>query len=187
MKSFKEIAGVSALDFFEYHAKCLVGVSIGYLLYKAFPRNAGFYLWLLISILLSITHDNSSKVAYDRMKGNIVGSVIGLMVFFLHDPPNLLTLCIGVAAVVTVCFRLNLIGVSRIALVAFIIVMVYEQSAYSWKGAVYRVVAVMGGCLTGLMINHVFRKLTDAVYRPVQTDGTRAEQAKVAATVDGGE
>ena len=126
MTSFKEIAGVSTLEFCEYNLKCFVGVTVGYVLYKAFPQYSGLYLWMLLSILLSITHDNNSKVAYDRMKGNILGSAVGLFAFFLHNPPNLVTICIGVALTITTCFFLKLIGVSRTALVAFIIVMLYE-------------------------------------------------------------
>jgi uncharacterized membrane protein YccC len=86
MKSLKEIMGRNTLVFYEYVVKCLVGVSVGYLLMRAFPRESGQYYWVLLSVVLSITHDNNSKVGIDRMRGNIVGSVVGLLVFFLHDP-----------------------------------------------------------------------------------------------------
>ena len=164
---FKEIAGVSPLEFCEYNPKCFVGVTVGYLLYKAFPQHSGQYLWMLISILLSITHDNNSKVAYDRMKGNILGSAVGLFAFFLHNPPNLLTICIGVSLTITICFGLKLIGVSRTALVAFIIVVLYEEAHSSWEVAVYRMASVVVGCLIGLVINYAFRKLAIAFYRRV--------------------
>ena len=70
--SLNETARVSTLEFCEYNVKCFVGVTIGYVLYKTFPQYSSLYLWMLLSILLSITHDNNSKVAYDRMKGNIL-------------------------------------------------------------------------------------------------------------------
>ena len=160
MKSFKEITQGDTLAFYEYVAKCLVGVSVGYLLMRAFPRESGQYYWVLISVVLSITHDNNSKVAVDRMRGNIVGSVVGLLVFFLHNPPNLATISIGVIMVITLCFALDLIGVCRTALVGFIIVMMYEADHSSWTGAIYRMITVVGGCLLGLAINYTFRRLT---------------------------
>ena len=107
MKSFKQITQGNSLMFYEYVAKCLVGVTVGYLLMRAFPRESGQYYWVLISVVLSITHDNNSKVALDRMRGNIVGSVVGLFVFFLHNPPILLTICIGVIMIITLCFALR--------------------------------------------------------------------------------
>lgn len=167
MTSFKEIAGVSTLEFCEYNLKCFVGVTVGYVLYKAFPQYSGLYLWMLLSILLSITHDNNSKVAYDRMKGNILGSAVGLFAFFLHNPPNLVTICIGVALTITTCFFLKLIGVSRTALVAFIIVMLYEEANSSWEWAVYRMATVVAGCLIGLVINYAFRKIAITFFRRI--------------------
>src|SRR3984885_4350395 len=97
MKSFKEITQGDTLAFYEYVAKCLVGVSVGYLLMRAFPRESGQYYWVLISVVLSITHDNNSKVAVDRMRGNIVGSVVGLLAFFLHNPPTLAPISMGLS------------------------------------------------------------------------------------------
>jgi uncharacterized membrane protein YgaE (UPF0421/DUF939 family) len=160
MKSFKEITQGNTFEFYEYIVKCLAGVTVGYILLKAFPEQSGQYSWLLISILLSITHDNNSKAAHDRMRGNIVGSLVGLFMFFLHKPPNLLTICIGVVVVIVLCFNLDLIAVCRTALVGFIIVMIYEEAHSSWMGAIYRMVSVVLGCLIGLIINHTFRKIT---------------------------
>ena len=89
---------------------------------RGFPGESNQFYWVLISVVLSITHDNNSKVAIDRMRGNIVGSVVGLVVYFLHNPPNLLDhLHIGVVLVITVCFALDLIVVCRTALVGFVI------------------------------------------------------------------
>jgi uncharacterized membrane protein YccC len=165
MKSLKEIMGSDTLAFYEYVVKCLVGVSAGYLLMRAFPRESGGFYWVLLSVVLSITHDNNSKVGVDRMRGNLIGSVVGLLVFFLHNPPNLLTICIGVVMVITLCWGLDLIGVCRTALVGFLIVMMYEADHSSWTGAIYRMACVVGGCLLGLLINYIFRKLTSPMFQ----------------------
>lgn len=165
MKRFDLVTRGNSLAFSEYVVKCLVGVSIGYLLMKTFPRESGQYYWLLISVVLSITHDNNSKVALDRMRGNVIGSLVGFAVFLLHQPPNLLTICIGVAITVTVCFALDLISVCRTALVGFIIVIMYEGEHGSWTGAVYRMLGVVLGCTLGLIINYTFSKLTSPMFQ----------------------
>jgi uncharacterized membrane protein YgaE (UPF0421/DUF939 family) len=172
MKSLKEITRGNTFEFYEYIVKCLAGVTVGSLLLKAFPQQSGQLSWLLISILLSITHDNNSKAAYDRMRGNIVGSLVGLMVFFLHNPPNLLTVCIGVVVTITLCFSLDLIAVCRTALVAFIIVMIFEEAHSSWTGAIYRMVSVILGCLIGLIINYTFRKITLPLVQRMESEGS---------------
>jgi uncharacterized membrane protein YgaE (UPF0421/DUF939 family) len=119
------------------------------------------------------------------MKGNVLGSAAGLFAFFLHNPPNLLTICIGVALTIAICFKLKLIGVSRTALVAFIIVMLYEEAHSSWEGAVYRMASVVVGCLIGLVINFAFRKMTATLYRPVSQSAV--ERIENEGKHDGGE
>jgi uncharacterized membrane protein YgaE (UPF0421/DUF939 family) len=175
MKTFKEITHVNAFIFFGYIVKCLAGVTFGYLLLKAFPDQSGQYSWLLISILLSITHDNNSKVAHDRMRGNIVGSLVGLCIFLLHNPPNLLTVCFGVVVTIAFCFYLDLIGVCRTALVGFIIVMIFEEAHSSWTGAIYRMVSVVLGCLIGLVINRAFRRITLPLFQRIDKEGSQDE------------
>ena len=172
MRSLSEITQGRTLEFYEYIVKCLAGVTLGYLLLKAFPQQSGQYYWILISILLSITHDNNSKVALDRMRGNVVGSLVGLFAFLLHNPPNLLTVCIGVTLTIVFCFYLDLIGVCRTALVGFVIVIIYEEAHSSWTGAIYRMGSVVLGCLIGLGINYAFRKMTMPILRSVQTQDT---------------
>lgn len=175
MKDFKDIASFSGFVFVEYNLKCLTGVAVGYLLYRAFPEESGQFLWVLLSILLSITHDNSNKVAFDRMKGNVVGSLVGLFAYFVHNPANLLTIALGVVLTITLCSLLKLIGVVRTALVAFVIVVLYEESHSSWEGAVYRMASVVVGCFIGLVINYVFRRIAIAINPAIAA--SPAEQA----------
>jgi uncharacterized membrane protein YgaE (UPF0421/DUF939 family) len=74
-----------------------------------------------------------------------------------------------VAITIAICFKLKLIGVSRTALVAFIIVMLYEEANSSWQWAVYRMATVVAGCLIGLLINYVFRQMAITFYRRIST------------------
>ena len=66
---------------------------------------------------------------------------------------------------------LDLIGVCRIALVGFIIVMMYEADHSSWTGAIYRVISVVGGCMLGLLINYTFRRLTSPMFQKFAATG----------------
>jgi uncharacterized membrane protein YgaE (UPF0421/DUF939 family) len=178
MKSFKEITRGNAFEFYEYILKCLAGVAIGFLLLKAFPRQSGQFNWLLISILLSITYDNNSKVAHDRVRGNIVGSLVGLFTFLLHNPPNLLTIGIGVVVTITLCFKLDLIEVCRTALVGFVIVMIYEEAHGTWTGAIYRMVSVLLGCGIGLFINYLFRKIALPIFQRIEREAKQDHGAE---------
>lgn len=134
-----------------YAAKCVVGFVIGYTLYKAIPQYEVY--WTLLSILLVLTPEDKDarRLAVERMKANLIGSVTGLLLYVMHKP-NLWMILIGVLTIIVVCHTLKLIAVARTAMATLIIVLVYEQETTSWLGAVERLVCVVSGCLIGLGI-----------------------------------
>lgn len=135
---------------FVYVLKCVAGICVGYWLYVTFPQHQFF--WSLISVLLVLAPENtdSHKLAYYRMGANILGSVIGLLLFLLHLP-ELLALCIGIVIVILVGNYLKLDPAIRSALAALIIVMVHGQG-HTFMLALERVGCVVVGCLIGLLI-----------------------------------
>jgi len=163
MTRIQAASGCSAVELCEYIAKCLAGVTVAYLLLIAFPHQKSQCLWLLISMLLSITHDNDSKVARHRMRANIIGPLVGLIMFLLIPPPSLPAVFIGVVLTVLICFKLNLMQPCRTALVGLIIVMAYEKTENDWMGAIYRMSSVVAGCLIALLLNYLFRHISSPV------------------------
>jgi len=157
MRSLKQTVGCGTFELWEYIVKCLVGIAIANYLSIAFPQHKDLCLWLLISVLLSITPDNNSKAAHDRIRANIIGPFVGFIMFPLFPPPSLLAVFIGVVLTILICFKLNLLQVSRTALVGLIIVMAYEKNHDHWIGAIFRMCSVVIGCLIGLAINYLFR------------------------------
>jgi hypothetical protein len=47
--------------------------------------------------------------------------------------------------------------------------MLFEETHSSWEGAVYRMASVVVGCLIGLIINYVFRKMAVTFHRQVSS------------------
>jgi len=144
---------------FIYTIKCLLGLGIGYWLYISFPHHE-FY-WTMISVLLVMAPDpkDSSKLAFDRMKANLIGSLIGLILFVINGP-NLLLLSIGVIATIGLCSLLKLLPVGRMALAAMLIVMIHEKSGSTWEVALERVGCVVMGCIIAIGISFIFGYLT---------------------------
>jgi uncharacterized membrane protein YgaE (UPF0421/DUF939 family) len=120
-------------------------------LYRAFPQHQFF--WSMISIMLVLAPDggDSTKLAFERMEANVVGSTIGMLLYLLHKP-NLILLCVGVVVTIAVGTKLRLENAIRSALVSLIIVMVGEQQNNSWKIALERIGCVIAGCVIALLI-----------------------------------
>jgi uncharacterized membrane protein YgaE (UPF0421/DUF939 family) len=137
---------------FLYMIQIVAGLVIGYSLYYYFPGRQ--FVWTIISILLIITpYSNDSKqLALNRIKANIIGLSIGVIIFFIHKP-NLLSLCIGSILIIIICARLNLITTARSALVAFIIVTIHSGIANSnWLIALERMGCVLAGCAIAITL-----------------------------------
>jgi uncharacterized membrane protein YccC len=150
---------------FIYMLKCMTGLFICYLLYKNFPRHQFF--WSMISVLLVFTLDDTdgNKLAYDRMKANVLGSLIGLLLFLIY-PPNIFTISIGILITILIGTGINLGNATRSALASVLIVMIHEQQEGSWKIAVERVFCVVAGCVAGLIVTFVFSLLSGRINKP---------------------
>ncbi|HKC66963.1 MAG TPA: FUSC family protein [Bacteroidia bacterium] len=140
---------------FLYTLKCLLGLSIGYLLFIKFPRYP-FY-WTLVSILLVMApdHHDSSKLALDRVKANMIGSTIGLLLFMVNGS-ELLMMGIGVITTISICYLLKILTIGKSALAAFLIVILHERHGNTWQVAVERLGCVALGCAIALIISAIF-------------------------------
>lgn len=143
-----------------YLLKCLVGVIICYLLYRYIPQYP-FY-WSLVSVVVALSPDNSTTMAYDRMKANLLGCAVGLCLYPLHVS-YLLILCIGVALTIFIGIALRITHTLRSALAALVIVTIQEQLEKHWYIAVERVGCVVAGCLVALLVTMLFNFLTQRI------------------------
>lgn len=180
-QKFISKTGLNPYQLMEYIVKCIIGVAGTFMLFLFFPTFRDQLYWVIISVMLSITHDNDSKAAVDRMKGNLMGSIVGLIGYLLemlvHRSPvlsqfaepvsSISLIIIGVVITISLCAFMGFISVTRTALVAFFIVMIYEDNHHSYNGAIIRLVSTVTGCLLGLVINKTFswfiRKTFDEV------------------------
>ena len=143
-----------------YILECILGLCICYTLYKCFPQHQ-FY-WSMISVVLVIAPDGkgSNSLAFDRIKANVLGSSVGLLLFLIRIP-NLFLICIGVALTIAIGTLLKLNAALRSALSALVIVMIHEEGQNStWHIALERMGCVIIGCITGLLITLTFNSFS---------------------------
>lgn len=143
------------IHFLVYITKCLLGLFITYSIYITFPQHQFF--WSVISVLLAFSPDDkdAKKVAYDRMKANILGSCVGMLLFLIHFP-NLLIMGLGVCLTIVIATLLNIQSTTRSAIAAVVIVLLYEQENASWHMALERMICVIVGCLIALILTLLF-------------------------------
>lgn len=146
---------------FIYLLKCLTGVIICYALYKYFPQYP-FY-WSLVSVVVSLSPDNSNTLAYDRMKANMIGCAAGICLY-PFPLPNLVILCLGVALTIFIGISLRMTNTLKTALAAVVIITLQEEHEKHWYVALERVSCVVAGCLVALGVTLLFNLISRKKY-----------------------
>jgi len=147
-----------------YSIKCAVGFIVGFSLYPFLPQHDVNWTILSIILVLSPEEKEAKRLALERVKANLIGSVIAVILFVIHQP-NLLLMIFGVIGVIATCSVFNLLNVTRTALATLVIVLLYEQEQTTWLGAAERLIFVVGGCLLGLGITLIIEAMLDLVRR----------------------
>lgn len=138
-----------------YLVKCIIGAVVCYVFSTFLPQYPIY--WALISVVIVFSPDNNNKLAYDRIKSNLLGATIGFLLFFI-PLSNLVLISLGVALTILTGIALHLGNALRSALAAMLIVLIEENELNDWTIAIERVICVGIGCLVALVITYVFSK-----------------------------
>jgi len=139
-----------------YIVKCLLGVIICYVLYKAIPQYP-FY-WSLVSVALATSLDSTNNQAYDRIKANTLGCAVGIALYPIQLP-ELALICIGITVTIFLGIGFKISSTIRSALAALIIITLQVEQTKHWYIALERVICVVAGCLVALLITLIFNRV----------------------------
>jgi len=142
-----------------YIAKCVTGVLLCSLLSVFFSQWID-YSWSLISVVLVLSPEGTDSVelALTRIKANLVGASVGVILLFLKVPAPW-NIALGAALALFVCYQLKLQAAARSTLAAVIIILLHHEGSNLWSSALSRVCAVITGCVLGLVITYIFHSL----------------------------
>lgn len=134
-----------------YIVRCVIGFLIGYGLMHRFPEYEPF--WALLSIILVISPEgkDSRRLTGERVKSNLIGSSVGLLCHLIH-PTNTFMLVAGIVLTSVVCHFFKIMNMSRVAIVAFLIVMLQSHTLNENTAPIFRFATVTLGCFTGFAV-----------------------------------
>ena len=157
-----------------YAAKCVTGTLI------VFTVSAFFHYkdiaWCIISVMLVLSPDGRESVplAFTRIKANIVGACSGMICIWIY-PTNMWMICLGLTTTLSFCYLFKLDSGIRSALAATIILMLHEEGKHVWDTAIERVIAVLAGCVLGLVITFIFHFKSQ--YKEMSKPSPRIDEA----------
>lgn len=133
-----------------YFIRISIGFSIGYYIYKHYNQHEA--LWAILSIILVISPEgkNSKKLSIDRLKSNLIGSVVGLICLQIHEP-NFYLILFGIILTIFVCYFFKVLDMARVALVALIIILIQPFTGMEDLTPFLRFFSVTAGCIIGFL------------------------------------
>jgi uncharacterized membrane protein YgaE (UPF0421/DUF939 family) len=136
-----------------YIVRCVSGVALCYLLYRQLPQYP--LIWSVISVALSTSIDHSNTLAFNYMKANFLGGLVGLALYFIPIP-GILLICTGITVTILLGNLFKLETSLRAALAALVVVFLNEEHTKNWQIALQRVTCVLIGCFVALGITLCF-------------------------------
>lgn len=134
-----------------YIVRCVIGFLLGYWLMHRFPEYEPF--WALLSIILVISPEgkDSRRLTGERVKSNLIGSSVGLLCHLIH-PTTIFMLVAGIVFTSIICHLFKVMNMSRVAIVAFLIVMLQSHTLNENTAPLFRFATVAFGCFTGFAV-----------------------------------
>lgn len=157
-----------------YILKCLAACVVAFCLTYYFAYTDTNWFMLSSLLVLSPAGEEALPFTMDRIKANLIGSFSSFLILvagFTGEAGILM----GVTLSIILCSLSGLMGVSRPALAAVIIVMMHPAGAHLWDTVAMRVIAVVGGCFSGLAITYIFH--LGRIHKK-KIDAEKAEAAK---------
>jgi len=142
-----------------YLVKCVIGILSAYEL-TSLLNLTYVSSWCLLSTLLVLAPDtkDSYKLAFTRIKANLAGAAVGLLILTLHGS-GILWVIIGVVLVISLCYVLKIEAGARSAAVAIIIILMHDELHHWWEVAIDRALGVLLGCGIGMTITFIFHQI----------------------------
>src|SRR5258706_3108037 len=159
-----------------YIAKCVSGVLLCTMLSVFFSQWID-YSWSLISVVLVLSPEGTDAVelALTRIKANLVGAGVGILLLF-SQLPSPWNIALGSGLALFICYQLKLNAAARSTLAAVIIILLHHEGVNLWSSALSRVSAVITGCVLGLVITYIFHSMIKIQAPAMNSEAVKKER-----------
>lgn len=162
-----------------YTAKCVIGIILCFFI-TSFINEWVDYTWCLISVILVLSPEGKDalELSLTRIKANLVGAATGIVIILVHVPSPW-NIVAGAIVSLFICDQLKLNSGARSTLAAVIIILLHpEEGVHVWDSALSRIIAVVLGCLLGLIITYVFHSLIKINEPALNSEAVKKEKGE---------
>jgi uncharacterized membrane protein YgaE (UPF0421/DUF939 family) len=139
-----------------FSAKAAVSAVVSLVLFNLTGLTGGVWAAVSAVIVTQPSMHPSVKASYTRVMANLIGAGIGAVMGILFGH-QLVSLGVGILVTGMVCHFTKLDEALRPAYAAVVIV-ILSADTQGWKGSLYRVLAVIFGCVCALAVGFICDK-----------------------------
>ncbi|WP_032120889.1 FUSC family protein [Clostridium amazonitimonense] len=133
--------------------KTALAVSICILLSRIFTINNALYACIAAIITMGNTVTNSYKSGINRIKGTLVGAIVGL-IMSLVAPENIILVGIGIVIIISICNYFRLDKSVAISCTVFCVITISLNGRSPLQYSIYRTLDTILGIVVSLIINY---------------------------------
>ena len=133
--------------------KTALSVSICILISRVFPINNALYACIAAIITMGSSVSNSYKSGLNRIKGTIVGALVGL-VMSLIAPGNILLVGIGIVIIITICNYFKWDKSIATSCTVFCVIFISLNGRSPLEYSIYRTLDTIIGIVVSLVVNY---------------------------------
>ncbi len=131
-------------------------------------KTTNFFVWASLTAFSTLQFSRKTKVNFNQIMGNMIGSVIGMIIWMLMSSVSAHLyyinleywfLILGIFVTTLLCIMLNHSEYCGIALSSFLIVTIYDVAHHTIEGALSRIFFCIIGCLIAYLVDLISRKL----------------------------
>lgn len=131
---------------FRYALRLALGMGIGVAVYKYFNVPHGYWIAMTVMIIMQPEFGATFKKAFQRMKGTILGVMVGSLLFLLHLPLLLAILIVTVCSFLMTWYLLRNYAVAAFFITMMVIALFHLIEPVTWQLGGIRLINTIAGC-----------------------------------------
>lgn len=141
---------------FRYSLRLALGMGIGIMIYKIFKVPHGYWIAMTTMIVLQPEFGATIKKAFNRVKGTVLGAVVGSLLFIVPPPLAVNIALVAVCAFLMTYYINRHYGTAAFFITVMVIALFHLLEPVTWQLGGVRVLNTLCGCGLALLGGYAF-------------------------------
>lgn len=152
---------------FRYSLRLALGMGVGIAIYKLFHIPHGYWIAMTVMIVLQPEFGATMTKVFDRIKGTVLGALIGSLIFLIPLPLVVNILLVTLCAFMMTYYVVRNYGIAAFFITVMVIALFHLLEPVTWTLGGIRVLNTAGGCGFALLAGYAFWPLWERYRFPV--------------------